>query len=234
MKLYVGIPMYNAEKTIQSVIEGCKKQNVHQIIVLDDKSTDNSYNIIKKINGIKIIQHNQNRGYGGAQKTLYDEFIKICDAPDDVIILVHSDGQTYPEEIPRFAKAFSDPNVDVVLGSRALGNMRAGKMPYYKIWGDRCLTAIQNWCYGGKLSTYSSGYRAFRCRALRRVNYAKYDNRHIFDSDMLKGCIMANLNMAEVPVSTYYGGEESHYALLEHVFTVTFNAIIYKFKKLLK
>ena len=78
MKLYAGIPMYNAEKTILSVIERCKKQDINSIIVLDDKSTDNSYNIIKKIKDVTVIQHKKNMGYGGAQKTLYTTFLKIC------------------------------------------------------------------------------------------------------------------------------------------------------------
>jgi len=234
MKLYIGIPMYNAEKTISSIIKRCKKQDIHKIIVVDDKSTDNSYDVLKKIDDLTIIQHKKNRGYGGAQKTIYNSFLKMCKNPDDAIILMHSDGQTYPEEIPVFQKALSDPKADVVLGSRALGNARAGNMPYYKVIGDKILTIIQNFCYNRSLSTYTSGYRAFKCGALSKINFNTYNNRHAFDSDILRDCIDKNLNLVEVPVSTYYGGEESQYDLIRYSLSVTLQAIKYALKKLFK
>ena len=77
-KVYVGIPAYNAEKTISDVIERTRKINlVYKIIVIDDGSKDDTKGIVKKYKDVILIVHDANRGYGGTQKHLFTKFLEL-------------------------------------------------------------------------------------------------------------------------------------------------------------
>lgn len=232
-KVYIGIPAYNAEGTIADIIRRTNKQGfIEKIIVVNDCSTDNTSEIVKKFKNIILINHKKNTGYGGAQKTIFKKFLEIAKNPDDVIILLHSDGQTLPEEIPILRNGFMDGTVDIVLGSRALGDMGKGKMPLYRIMGDHILTIIQNIGFGLKLSTYASGYRGFRKRALEKIVFIDLNNKHSFDTEIIVRSMESNLKMVEVHVSTIYEGEESRYNLIKYSLQVTLLAVFYFFKRI--
>jgi len=229
MKVYVGIPAFNAEATLKDVIKRVLKNSfVHRIIIVDDCSKDKTSAIASKFKKVLLIKHPRNRGYGGAQKTIYKKFIQIAD-PEDCIIMIHSDGQTLPEELNRFVKKFKNPKVDIVLGSRALGDMRKGNMPLIRIMGDRVLTWIQNFCFGMKLSTFASGFRGFRCSPLKTLDYAQHSNIHKFDTMILLEMYEKKLNMVEIPVSTIYRGEKSQYSLVRYTLGVVWFAVKYFF-----
>ena len=120
----------------------------------------------------------------------------------------------------------------MVLGSRALGNMRDGGMPLYRIFGDRALTLIQNLLFGMNLSTYASGYRAFRRCALEKINFDAFGEKHRFDTEVLVDAKDHGLNMVEVSVSTIYRGEKSHYNLVLYSLQVVLIAVKYRISKI--
>lgn len=107
MKLSVVIPVYNEEKTIGKVLSKIPKE--HEIIVVDDGSTDNSYKIAKSF-GAKVIRHNKNLGYDRAIRT------GIENSKTDVIVTLDADGEHNPKEIPKLIKKLK--HVDIVLGER--------------------------------------------------------------------------------------------------------------------
>ena len=235
-RVFVGIPAYNAQKTIGDVIERTKELGIiYKILVVDDCSKDQTKKVVRRYKDVLLLENEVNMGYGGSQKIIFKKFFDISKNPDDIIIMLHSDGQTLPEEIPLFVEEFLDKSVDIVLGSRALGDMQKGKMPVYRIIGDKILTIIQNFCFGMNITTYASGYRGFRRRVLSRVQFNDLRNRHSFDTEILMRCNEANPKMMEIPVTTVYDRENlSNYSMITYSFTILSDAVKYKLKKIFK
>src|SRR5690606_39125417 len=106
-----------------------------------------------------IIIHEQNKGYGGNQKSLYNKALELG---GDIIIMLHPDYQYTPKLIPTMANIIGEELYPVVLGSRILGKgALKGGMPLYKYISNRFLTLFQNVLVNYKLSEYHTGYRAF-------------------------------------------------------------------------
>ncbi len=220
-KVIITIPAYKAAGTLPSVFKRLEKVDEYfdEIIVVDDGSLDDTYNVAKKLgeeytkkNGkqVVILQHSPNRGYGGSQKTLYSETLK---RGGDIAVLVHADGQYPPEELPNILQPFLQEKADVVLGSRALGGqMIHGGMPLFKYLGNRLLTRLENLIVGMKppVSEYHTGYRAFSRKALKQTRFHLNSEKYVYDSESLIQCKEKGLKIKEVPIATYYGQEISY------------------------
>lgn len=235
MQIYVGIPIYNAEKTLKDVIKRIPKNLVDYLILVNDGSTDNTASVIsgcmkifnKKFKKIVLLNHRKNKGYGASQKTIHKTFLKMSNK-DDIVILLHADGQTMPEEISVLLKGYSHSNADIILGSRALWlktqkkkpRIKCRKMPLYKQIGDRLLTILQNKAFGMNLSTFASGYRLFSRRSLEKLDFEKLNNGHAFDSEVLVEAKLKNLKLKEVPVYPFYSDEVSNFSLVGYIVDV--------------
>ena len=118
MKLSILIPVYNEEKTIQKIINIVKKVNIgkikKEIVVVDDGSSDNTLNVLKKIKGIKLVGHKKNSGKGAATRTA------IKHATGDIIIIQDADLEYDPNEYGKLIKPILDKKTKVVYGSRRL------------------------------------------------------------------------------------------------------------------
>jgi glycosyltransferase involved in cell wall biosynthesis len=118
MKICVIIPAYNAGKVIASVIERIPAGLIDEVIVVDDASRDNTFEVLSAIPGLTVLRHSENRGYGGTQITLHDTAIQ---RGADVVVLMHSDGGHFPEELPRLLEPILAGQAEVVLGARIHG-----------------------------------------------------------------------------------------------------------------
>src|SRR5512133_1117143 len=118
MKTCVIMPAYNAEKVVESVIERVPAGLIDEIIVVDDASRDNTFEVLSAIPGLTVLRHAENRGYGGTQITLHDAAIQ---RGADVVVLMHSDGGHFPEELPRLLGPIFAGEAQVVLGARIHG-----------------------------------------------------------------------------------------------------------------
>ena len=135
------MPSYNAEKTLQKTYDEIPKNIVDEIILTDDASKDRTVEVAKSL-GIKTFVHNQNRGYGGNQKTCYKAAL---DLDADITIMLHPDYQYTPKLITAMASMIAEGVFDAVIGSRILGNKAMkGGMPIYKYVSNRLLTLIEN------------------------------------------------------------------------------------------
>ena len=95
-KVMVGMPLYNEEETVGSMVHLAKKYT-EIVVCLDDGSSDNSGRIAKNC-GAEVHSHRLNRGYGGALKSLFS----IAKEKDvDILVVMDSDGQHNPEEFLR-------------------------------------------------------------------------------------------------------------------------------------
>ena len=205
-KVVVVMPAYNAEKTLIQTYQEIP-EFVDEVILVDDCSKDGTVKVAKDLGVNHVISHDNNKGYGGNQKTCYD---KALDLGADIIIMLHPDYQYTPKLIPAMASLLGSGYFDVVLGSRILGKgALAGGMPIHKYIANRILTFVQNVIVGHKLSEYHTGYRAFSAKAIRSIDYHANSDNFVFDNQMLSQLIFKEFQIGEVSCPTKYFAEAS-------------------------
>jgi glycosyltransferase involved in cell wall biosynthesis len=206
-KIVVVLPAYNAAKTLQQTYDEIPFDIVDDVVLVDDRSKDETVQLARNI-GIKhVILHEKNLGYGGNQKSCYNKALELG---ADIVIMLHPDYQYTPKLIPSMAHLIAADLYHVVLGSRILGKgaLRGG-MPIYKYIANRILTFTQNILVGQKLSEYHTGYRAFSKEVLKKVNYGIDSDDFVFDNEMLSQIIYFDYEIAEVTCPTKYFEEAS-------------------------
>lgn len=205
-KVIVVLPAYNAEKTLQKTIDAIPENYADEIILVDDVSKDNTVKLAKKIK-LKVFVHNKNLGYGGNQKTCYEQALK---AGADIIVMVHPDYQYSPELVAPMVEMIKTGLYDCVLGSRILSgdSLRAG-MPLYKYIFNRMLTFAENVMTGAKLSEYHTGLRAYSKKVLQTIPYKKNSNDFIFDNQVLVQIMAHKFKIGELSCPTKYFAEAS-------------------------
>lgn len=206
-KVVVVMPAYNASQTLEDTYKEIPFDLVDEVVVVDDCSHDNTSEKAREI-GIKhIIRHEENKGYGGNQKTCYNEALKLG---ADIVIMVHPDYQYTPKLIPSMCYLIANDVFPVVLGSRILGTgALKGGMPVYKYIANRFLTLFQNLLIGAKLSEYHTGYRAFSKEVLQQIDYEANSDNFVFDNQMLSQILYKKYPIAEVTCPTKYFDEGS-------------------------
>lgn len=206
-KIIVVMPAYNAEMTLESTYKEIPFDVVDDVILVDDYSNDNTSKVAAEL-GIKhVIRHEENKGYGGNQKTCYNTALNL-DA--DIVVMLHPDYQYTPKLIHSMVYLIANDLYHVVLGSRILGKgALKGGMPYYKYVANRFLTLFQNLLIGQKLSEYHTGFRAFSKEVLQKINYNINSDDFVFDNQMLSQIVYAGFDIAEVTCPTKYFKEAS-------------------------
>lgn len=203
----IVMPAYNAEKTLEQTYQEIPFDIVDHVILVDDKSSDETVKKAREL-GIKhIISHEINKGYGGNQKTCYDKALEL---KSDIVIMLHPDYQYTPKLIHAMAYVIADDVYQVVFGSRILGKgaLRGG-MPIYKYISNRVLTLIQNILMNNKLSEYHTGYRAFSSQVLKSIDYKKCSDNFVFDNQVIAQICDKGYEIAEVTCPTKYFPEAS-------------------------
>lgn len=206
-KVVVVLPAYNAAKTLEKTFREIPTDLVDEVILCDDFSTDETSEEARRLGIDHVIRHEQNKGYGGNQKTLYNAALELG---ADIVIMLHPDYQYTPKLIPSMVNIIGEDLFPVVLGSRILGKGALdGGMPYYKYVANRFLTLFQNILVNHKLSEYHTGYRAFHARVLRGINFQVNSDDFVFDNEMLSQIIYAGYPIAEISCPTKYFEEAS-------------------------
>ena len=206
-KVIVVLPAYNAALTLEKTYEEIPFELVDEVILCDDASSDNTSELAQKIGITQIIIHENNKGYGGNQKSLYNKALELG---GDIIIMLHPDYQYTPKLIPSMINIIGEGLYPVVLGSRILGKgALAGGMPLYKYIANRLLTLAQNLMVNYKLSEYHTGYRAFSREVLIGINFNSNSDDFVFDNEMLSQIIFAGFHIGEVTCPTKYFEEAS-------------------------
>jgi glycosyltransferase involved in cell wall biosynthesis len=203
----VVLPAYNASQTLQSTYNEIPFEIVDNVILVDDCSKDNTYDLANKLKINYVIKHDHNKGYGGNQKTCYDKALEIN---SDIIIMLHPDYQYTPKLIHSMAYLIANEVYDVVFGSRILGKgALKGGMPVYKYFANRLLTFSQNLLMNQKLSEYHTGYRAYSRKVLSSINYSKNSDDFIFDNELAAQVFYKGFEIAEITCPTKYFKEAS-------------------------
>ena len=205
-KVVVVMPAYNAGKTLETTVAEIDRTVVDEIVLVDDKSRDNTIDVASRLN-LRVITHEKNLGYGGNQKTCYRAALELG---ADIVIMVHPDYQYTPRLIPAMASVLACGEFDISLGSRILGGgALKGGMPPHKYVANRLLTLAQNLMTGMKLSEFHTGYRGFTSDVLRTLPLHLNDDDFIFDNQMLLQSHYAGFRIAEITCPTKYFDDAS-------------------------
>jgi len=206
-KIVVVLPAYNAALTLEKTYLEIPFDIVDEVVLVDDASKDETVNVGKKLGIRHIIRHDNNKGYGGNQKSCYNKALELG---ADIVIMLHPDYQYTPKLIMAMSTIIANDVYPVVLGSRILGKgALKGGMPGYKYVSNRLLTLVQNVLIGQKLSEYHTGYRAFSGEVLRNIDYMANNDDFIFDNEMLSQIFMKGYEIGEVTCPTKYFEEAS-------------------------
>ncbi len=205
-KVVVVMPAYRAERTLERTYREIPLDIVDEVVVTDDASPDATVAEARRL-GLRTLVHDHNRGYGGNQKTCYQEALRLG---GDIVIMLHPDYQYTPKLIPAMVALIADGPYDVVLASRILGGRAvAGGMPRYKYVANRALTFVQNLLAGAKLSEYHTGYRAFSRRVLEDLPLLENSDDFVFDNEMLAQILHRGYAIGEISCPAAYFEEAS-------------------------
>jgi glycosyltransferase involved in cell wall biosynthesis len=205
-RVLIVLPAYNAAKTIEKTYKAIPMDYVDDVLLVDDKSRDETVRIAKEL-GIHTISHIENKGYGGNQKTCYKYGLET---KADIIIMLHPDYQYTPKLIPVMVEMLLTGEFDAVFASRILGGkaLKQG-MPVYKYYSNRVLTFIQNILLGAKLSEYHTGYRAYTREVLSSIPFESNSNGFVFDNELIAQVLYKGYNVGEITCPTKYGDDSS-------------------------
>jgi len=156
-----GIPALNAAETIGPVIRRARLY-VDFVIVVDDGSIDETASVSFQAGAI-VVKHKNNLGYGAALRSVFLAAKKIG---AEVLVIIDSDGQHNPDEIPTVLKPVVSRTADISIGSRFLNNDR--KVPIYRVFGIKLLN-LATVFLGANVSDSQSGFRAYSKAAINQV-----------------------------------------------------------------
>ena len=201
------MPAYNAAKTLEKTYKDIPKEVVDEVILVDDGSSDKTVKIAKNL-GLRVFLHPTNLGYGGNQKTCYWEALK--DKPD-IIVMIHPDYQYDATLTKELIRPIIQKRFEIMLGSRIRSRKEAlaGGMPWWKYYGNRFLTVLENIILGLNLSEYHTGFRAYSVKALQKIPFMRMSNNFVFDQEILVAAAANKFKIGEIAVPVRYFPEAS-------------------------
>ncbi|MFL2983475.1 MAG: glycosyltransferase family 2 protein [Candidatus Neomarinimicrobiota bacterium] len=206
LSLSVIIPVYNEEKTIETILEKVSKSDmVNEIVIIDDFSSDTSVELIKNKTNIilekrpelNIIfsQNKKNKGKGASIRLGFK--LAKC----EVIVIQDADLEYDPVEYGNLIKPIANGNADVVYGSRFIGGTHR-VLYFWHYVGNKMLTLLSNMFSNLNLTDMETCYKMFRRDILNQFNL--HSNRFGFEPEFTAKIAKARLRVYEIPIS-YYG-----------------------------
>jgi glycosyltransferase involved in cell wall biosynthesis len=206
-KVVAVLPAYNAEKTLKATFDDIPQEWVDEILLVDDRSRDKTVELARQL-PMRVIVHEQNRGYGGNQKTCYRT--AMDEMGGEIMVMVHPDHQYDPKIIPQLVQPLLRGECEAVFGSRMLGGRpMEGGMPKWKYLANLFLTMVENATFYIFLSEYHSGFRAYSKRYLDAINFEGNSDDFVFDTEIIAQGVAKGMRIREVPISTRYFDEAS-------------------------
>ena len=195
MKVIIGIPAYNEEKNIGSIVAKLS-QKYDSIIVCDDGSSDMTSSIASSM-GAHVVKHEKNLGYGSAIKTIFNEAKKIA---GDILVTFDADGQHKISEIEPILQPIFENKADIVIGSRFLGKTK--DLPTYRKIGIKTITGLTNAATGSNITDSQSGFRAYSKKVLNDILLT--ESGMGISTEILIKSAKKNFRITEIPITITY------------------------------
>lgn len=202
MKTSIVIPTYNEKENLDRLVkridEVCKKNGInYEILVVDDNSPDGTGLLADKLSRkfpIKVIHRNGKLGLGSAYKTGF------AAASGKIIFEMDSDLSHDPKYVPDFVRAIENGN-DMVIGSRKIASGKVVNWSFYRTLVSNMGCWIPKIILGLKTKDVTSGYRAYKREALKKINYKNVKSEgYVFQIEMVYVAEKKNLKIKEIPI----------------------------------
>ena len=192
------IPVYNHAGTVARVVKEAQALGF-PVFVVDDGSTDNSYDQIKEIAGINILRHERNLGKGAAIMTGFAAAAAVA----DWAITIDADGQHYPEDAQKLIKAIPKKNRPIVVGART--GMSGEHVPWTSSFGRKFSNFWVRTSGGPAISDSQSGFRIYPLP--EALNLGTKARRFQFEVEILVQATRDGMLVIEAPVRVHYNPE---------------------------
>lgn len=161
------VPVFNEEHTISQIIAEVKKSDTlglkKEIVVVNDASTDGTARQLKKIAGIKVIDHKINQGKGAALKT------GLVATKGDLVLIQDADLEYSPTDYPKLLTPFFKYGADVVYGTRFRGGAARRVLYFSHQFANQLLTFYSNILTNLNLTDMECGYKVFRKEVVKKI-----------------------------------------------------------------
>lgn len=195
VKIIVIIPAYNEENSIAKVIADIPDGLVSEIVVVNNNSNDAT--VVNASNAGATVLHEKRPGYGFAcLKGI--EYIKQLRPAPDIVVFIDADYSDHPEEMPLLVQPIMNQEVDLVIGSRALGKKEKGSMTVPQVFGNWLATRLLKIIYNVRYSDLGP-FRAIRFDKLLEINMQ--DTTYGWTVEMQLKAAKLKMKIIEVPVS---------------------------------
>ncbi len=207
-KVAVVVPAYNEEHFIGQVIDSIPAF-VDQIIVVDDGSSDRTYDHVKELSNSRIVllRNSTNQGVG---RSTINGYRKALELGSDIVVKVDADGQMPLDHLPNLLDAIVDEGYDYVKGNRFLESAPLKQMPKLRLLGNIVLTFLTKLASGyWHIFDPQNGFTAIHARCLRAIDLGQVHKRYFFENDMLVQLNIHNFRVKDVSMPAIYGQERS-------------------------
>lgn len=198
-KLSILIPIFNEEKTILEIYKQIKNSDISpvkkEIIIVDDSSTDNTFNILQNIKeeNTIILRHGKNQGKGAAIRTALEK------ATGDIVIIQDADLEYDPNDYADLIRPILENKTDVVYGSRRLKKTNEQYSGFSFYIGGIALTYITNLIFRSNITDEPTCYKVFRTELLRSLNLTC--KRFEFCPEVTAKLLRKKIKIIEIPIS---------------------------------
>ncbi len=198
-KCCVIIPTYNNASLIEAVIEDVNKY-CDDIIVINDGSTDETLEKLKKYPFIRLKTYPNNKGKGHALKTGF-EF--ALESGYNYAITIDSDGQHYAKDLPVFLNNIDDNPNAILIGSR---NLKHKNMPGKSSFANKFSNFWFKLETGLNIPDTQSGFRLYPLQTIKNIKL--FSGKYEFELEIIVKASWKNIEIIPVPIDVHYPDKE--------------------------
>jgi dolichol-phosphate mannosyltransferase len=218
-KILVAVFCFNEHVKIERTLSRFPAKRGYDLIVMNDGSTDDSVQRIRKFQGVSILSHFENRGAGASVRTVHQYALN---KGYDVLVLVAGNDKDDPLLIPRLVNPIIEDGYDFVQGSRYQEGGKYAKMPMYRVMASKYIHPLLFSLITCKRITDSTnGFRAYRTSLLKdnRINLDQdWLNKYELEPYFFYKVIKSGYKVKEVPVSKIYPPKDLGYTKMRPLF----------------